>query len=66
MAANTLIMGKYRSTALGLYKMQHPNSLTLSWCSVDAVLTLIFRWSDIEINNFANTGRQYIDYQQIL
>jgi len=32
-AANTSIMGKCRSTALGLYKMQHPKSWMLCWPS---------------------------------
>ena len=46
MAANRLIMGKHRSTALGLYKMQHPQCLTLCWHSVDAVLMLCWRSVD--------------------
>ena len=33
-AANTLIMGKSRSIALGLYKMQLPKSKTLCWRSI--------------------------------
>jgi len=33
--------------------------------SVDALLTLILRWSDIEIDDFAYTGGQYFDYGQI-
>jgi hypothetical protein len=56
-AANTLIMGNCRSTALRLYKMQYPKSLTLCWhsvdtlltwcwCSVDALLTLCWRYVD--------------------
>jgi hypothetical protein len=40
MAANPSIMGKCRSTALALYKMQHSKLLTLCWHSVDAVLML--------------------------
>ena len=32
-AAYTSIIGKFRSTALGSHKMQHPNSLTLCWRS---------------------------------
>jgi len=32
-AAYTSIMGKCHSTALGLYKIQHPNFLTLCWRS---------------------------------
>jgi len=42
-AANTLIMGIYRSRALALYKMQLPKSLTLCWHCVDALLTLCWR-----------------------
>jgi len=72
-AANTLIMGKCRSTALESYKMQHPRLLTLCWpsvdallklCwwSVDALLTLIVRWSDVDIDDFAYNGGQYFDY----
>jgi len=34
-------------------------------CSVDALLTLIFRWSDIEINDITYEGGQYFDYGQI-
>jgi len=64
-AANTSIMGKCHSTVLGLYKMQHPNLLTLSWRSLDTLLTFIFGWSDIEINDLACEGHQYFDYRQI-
>ena len=45
-AANTLIMGICTSTALWLYKMQHPKSLTLCWHSTDAVLMLYWRSLD--------------------
>ena len=39
-AANTLIMGKCHSLALGLYKMQHPKLVMLGGCSVDALSML--------------------------
>jgi len=53
-AANTLIMGKCPSTALGLCKMQHlrllmlcwwsvDDLLMICWCSVDALLMLCWR-----------------------
>ena len=49
-AANTSIMSKCHSTALGLYKMQLPNHwhsvdtlLTRCWCSVDALLMVCWR-----------------------
>jgi len=42
-AADTLIMGKCCSIALGLYMMQYPRLLTLCWRSVDALLTLCWR-----------------------
>jgi len=45
-AANKLIMGKCRSTALESYKMQHPRLLTLYWHSVDALLMLCWRSVD--------------------
>jgi hypothetical protein len=38
--ANPLIMGKCHSTAIGLYKMQHPRLLTLCQHSVDGILML--------------------------
>jgi len=54
--ANTSIMGKSRSTALGLYKMQHPQLLTLCWCSFS-------EWRcDYVAFCFANKGCQYVDY----
>jgi len=37
----------------------------LSGRSVDALSTLIVRWSDIEIGNFAYKWGQYFDYGQI-
>jgi hypothetical protein len=46
MAANTLIRGKCRSTALGLHKMQYPKLFTLCWHSVDAVLMLC--WCSVD------------------
>ena len=66
-------MGECYSTALGLHKMQHPESLTLCWHSVDtvlthrwrtvdALLTHILRCSDIDINDIAYQGGQYFDY----
>jgi len=72
-AADTSIMGKCHSIALGLYKMQHPRLLTLCWRSVDALLmlcwrcvdallTLICRWSDIDIKGIAYKGGQNFDY----
>ena len=64
-AANNSIMGTLWSTALGLYKIQHQNVLTLCWRSVYAVFMLIFRWSDIEINNVAYKGGQYFNYWPI-
>jgi len=45
-AANMLIMGICHSTALELYKMQHPKSLTLCWHSVDVVLMLC--WCSVD------------------
>ena len=55
-AANTSIMDKSCSLALGLYQMQHPKLLTLCLCSVDTLLTLIFRCCDINI--------YHIDYKE--
>jgi len=55
--ANTLIMDKCRSTALGLYKMQHPNSSTLCWRSFS-------EWGcDHVAFPFANEGCQYLGYE---
>jgi len=45
-AATTMIMDICRTTALGLYKMQYPKSLTLCWHSVDALLMLYWRSVD--------------------
>jgi len=54
-AANTSIMGKCRSTALGLYKMQHTKSLTLCWRSFSD-------WGcDYVAISFAHNGCQYVD-----
>jgi len=61
-AAIMLIMGKCRSTALALYMMQHPRLLTLYWRSVDALLTLIVRCSDIDTDHIAPKCGQYFDY----
>ena len=59
-AANTLIVGEFLSTALGLYKMQHPKSVTLCWCS----------FSDCSCDHvafsFAPNGCQYVDYGLML
>jgi len=44
--ANTSIMGKSHSTALGLYKMPPPKWLALGWCSVDALLMLFWPCAD--------------------
>ena len=55
-AANTSNMGKCRSTALGLYKMQHTKSLTLCWRSFSD------RCCDHFTIAFAQNGCQYIDY----
>jgi hypothetical protein len=54
--ANTSIMGKCRSTALGLNKMQHPQLLMLCWRSFS-------EWRcDYVVFRFANKGCQYVDY----
>ena len=55
-AANTLIMDKWRISALGLYKMQHPKLLTLCWrsCSDSG-------WDHVAFS-FAHQGCQYVDY----
>jgi hypothetical protein len=54
-AANTLIMGKCSSTALGLYKMQHTKLLTLCGRSSSD-------WGyDLVAISFARNGCQYID-----
>jgi len=36
--------------------------LMICWCSVDAQLTLIIRWSNIDINHIAYIGGQYCAY----
>jgi len=58
-AANTSIMGKCRSTALGLYMMQHPKSFTLCWRS----------FSDWGCDHVAiscgHNGCHYVDYGQM-
>jgi len=51
-------MGKYRSTTDGLYKMQCPKSLRLCWRSVEALLTLNLRCSDIDTNHISHKGGQ--------
>jgi len=54
-AANTLIMGKCHSTALGLCKIQHTKSLTLGWRSYSD-------WCrDHLAISFADNGCQYVD-----
>jgi len=54
--ANTSNMGKCRSTALGLYTMQRPNSLTLCWRSFS-------EWGcDHVAFSFAYKGCRYVDY----
>jgi len=55
-AANTSIMGKCRSTALGLFKMEHPKLLLLCWHSFSD-------WGcDHVAFSFAHQGCQYVDY----
>jgi len=55
-AANTSIMDKCRSAALGWYKMQHTKSLTLCWRSFSA-------WGcDPVAFAFANKDCKYVDY----
>jgi hypothetical protein len=54
-AANTSIMGKCHSTALGLYKMQHTKLLTLCWRSFSD-----WGWDHVAIC-FAHNGCQYAD-----
>jgi len=44
--SQTSIIGKCHSTAIGLYKMQRPNLLTLCWRSVDALLMLC--WCSVD------------------
>jgi len=57
--ANTSIVDKSRSTALGWYKMQHPNSLALCWRSFSA-------WGcDHVAFSFAHKCCQYVDYGQM-
>ena len=34
----------------------------LCWHYVDALLTLIIKWSDIDINHIAYNGGQYFEY----
>ena len=55
-AANTSIMDKCCSTALGLYKMQHTKSLTLCWRSFSD------RCCDHVTIAFARNGCQYVNY----
>jgi len=55
-AANTSIMDKCRSTALGLYKMQHKKSMTLWWRSYSD------RCCEHVMIAFAQNGCQYVDY----
>jgi hypothetical protein len=57
-----LIMGRCRSLALGLYHMQYPKLLTLCVCSVDALLTFLFRCRDIDIYHIDCNTAQYSDY----
>jgi len=59
-AANTSIMDKCRSTALGSYKMQHTKLLTLCWRSFSN------RCCDHVTIAFANNGCQYCDYGSML
>jgi len=55
-SANTSIMSKCRNIALELYKMQHPNSLTLCWRSFSD-------WGcDHDAISFVHNGCQYVDY----
>jgi hypothetical protein len=54
--ADTSNMDKCRSTALGLYKMQHRKLLTLCWRSVSD------RCCDNVTIAFAHNGCQYVDY----
>jgi len=54
-AANTSIMDKCCSTALGLYKMQHTKSLTLRWR-----LFSDWGWNHVTIC-FAHNGCRYVD-----
>jgi len=54
-AANTSIMGKCSSTALGLYKMQHTNSLTLCWRSFSD-----WGYDHVAIS-VTHNGCQYVD-----
>ena len=58
-AANTSIMGKCHITALGLYKMQHPNSLTLCSRSFSELGCDHFAVS------FAHKGCRYVDYNSM-
>jgi len=54
--AKTSIMGKSRSIALGLYKMQQPKLLTLCWRSFS-------HWGcDHVAFSFAHKGCRYVDY----
>jgi len=56
MEANTSVMGKSRSTAIRLYKMQHPQLLMRCGRS-------FWKWCcDYVAFYFANKGCQYIDY----
>jgi len=55
-AANTSIMDKCRSTALGLYKMLYTKFLTLCWRSLSD------RCCDHVTIPFAQNGCQYVDY----
>jgi hypothetical protein len=61
-AVNTSIMDKSHSCGLGWYYMQRWNILTLCLCWVDARLTLIFRWRDINPNHNDYKGAQFSDY----
>jgi len=58
-AANTSIMDKCRSTALGLYNMQHTKSLTLWWRSFSD------RCCDHVTITSAQNGCQHVDYGSI-
>jgi len=55
-AANTSIMGKCHSTALGLYTMHYTKSLTFCWRCVSD-----WGWDHVTIS-FAHNGCQYVDY----
>jgi hypothetical protein len=61
-AANTSIMGKCHSTALGLYKMQHTKLLTLCWRSFSD-----WGWDHVAIyfahNGYHSVNSKYMSLQ---